>query len=95
MNQAEKIKATLFNDIHEMASHPELFSKSPGKDLYVERLLGIDMPEGEGEFDVTVERLVVRSNSQKGRSHPEKPEIYRFIDKNANFDYVEPGSSDE
>jgi len=32
---------------------------------------------------------------QKKRSHPESPEMYRYVDRNTKFDYMEPGSSDE
>lgn len=65
------------------------------KDLYIERLLGDEFSVGQEEFDLTVERIVTRSNAKKKRSHPESPELYRYIDKNTKFDYVGPGSSDE
>lgn len=65
------------------------------KDIYIQRLLGNDMPAGQEEFDITVDRIITRSNAKKKRSHPEKPEQYRFVDKKTAFDYIEPGSSDE
>lgn len=64
-------------------------------DRYVERLLRDDLPEDMDEFDITVNRIVVRSNAKKTRSHPDRPELYRYVDKNTAFDYIEPGSKDE
>lgn len=65
------------------------------KDLYIKRLLGDGFPAGQEEFDLTVERIVTRSHAKKDRSHPESPEMYRYVDRNTKFDYMEPGSSDE
>lgn len=65
------------------------------KDLYIERLLGDDFPAGEEEFDITVTRIVTRSNSKKNRSHPESPGLYRYVDRNTQFDFMEPGSREE
>ena len=65
------------------------------KDLYVKRLLGNDYPAGEKEFDVTVTRIVTRSNSKKERSSPDAPELYRYVDRNTKFDFMEPGSHGE
>ena len=66
------------------------------KDLYIERLLGDNMPApGSSEFDVEVERVIVRHQSKKSYSCPDHPEKYRFIDKNTNFDFIEYGSRDE
>lgn len=65
------------------------------KDLYLERLLRDDKPEGKEEFDLTIDRIVVRSKAKKNYSCPEKPELYRYVDKNTLFDYIEPGASGE
>ena len=65
------------------------------KDLYIKRLFGDGFPAGQEEFDLTVERIVTRSHAQKKRSHPESPEMYRYVGRNTKFDYMEPGSSDE
>lgn len=66
------------------------------KELYVERLLKDDLPAaGRSEFDVEVDRVIVRHNSKKQYSRPNCPEKYRFVDKNTNFDFIEYGSRDE
>ena len=65
------------------------------KDLYMERLLGNEFPAGQEEFDLTVTRIVTRSNSKKSRSHPKSPELYRYVDRNTKFDFMEPGSTEE
>lgn len=65
------------------------------KDLYVDRLLRKDRPETEGEFDISVSRIIVRSKKQSFRSMPDHPELYRFVDSNTAFDYIEYGSQKE
>ena len=66
------------------------------KDLYVERLLKHDMPDpGNGEFDVEVDRIIVRHQSKKLYSRPDIREAYRFVDKNTPFDFIEYKSRDE
>lgn len=65
------------------------------KALYAQRLLGPDMPTGQEEFDVTIDRIVTRSFSKKKRSHPDQPALYRVVDKKTAFDYMEPGASEE
>lgn len=64
-------------------------------DRYIERLLRDDYPADMDEFDVTIKRIVVRSTSKKIRSCPDSPELYRYVDKNTAFDYLEPGSKSE
>ena len=49
------------------------------KDLYIKRLVGDGFPAGQEEFDLTVERTVTRSHAKKNRSHPEAPEMYRYV----------------
>lgn len=49
------------------------------KDLYIKRLVGDGFPAGQEEFDLTVERIVTRSHAKKNRSHPEAPEMYRYV----------------
>lgn len=66
------------------------------KDLYVERLLKHDMPASENaEFDVEVDRIIVRHQSKKLYSRPDIPQAYRFVDKNTPFDFIEYKSRDE
>lgn len=66
------------------------------KDLYVERLLKHDMPNPEnGEFDVEVDRIIVRHQSKKLYSRPDIPDAYRFVDKNTSFDFIDYKSHDE
>lgn len=81
-----------------MFSHAKekgVYFLSRAKDLYVERLLRADMPQGCQEYDVTVERIVTRSHSAKHRKHPECPEKYRVVDCNTRYDYMPPGSGEE
>ena len=42
MNPANKIKTMLMDDIHEMASHPECFTKHPDKDFTRNRKLSTE-----------------------------------------------------
>lgn len=65
------------------------------KDLYMERLLRDDLPNDQNEFDITVERIITRSQSKSKRSQPDSAPIYRYVDSNTKFDYIEPGSADE
>ena len=63
-------------------------------DDWVERFLGPeDVPEGC--FDVTVERVIVRTTSLGARSRPDEPEVYRRIASTARFDGIARGSRDE
>jgi len=64
------------------------------KALNAKRLKGNDdFPEGE--FDITVNRIITRSYSKKLRQCPDRMSDYRVIDKETDFDFIEPGSSDE
>ena len=65
------------------------------KDLYVDRLLRNERPDGEGEFDITVNRYIVRSQKKRFRSNPDNPELYRFVDSQTPFDYIEYGTESE
>ena len=63
-------------------------------DDWVERFLGPeDVPEGC--FDVTAERVIVRTTSLRARSRPDEPEVYRRIASAARFDGIARGSRDE
>ena len=64
------------------------------KDVNMRRLLGNDIPEDES-FDVQVNRILTRSQSQKKRLHPEFEEQYRFLCKKVTFDYIEHESGKE
>lgn len=77
------------------AKEKGIFFLVRAKDLYIERLLCGDFPNGRKEFDVTVDRIVTRSKAIAKRSRPDSPEIYRYVDRNTKFDYMEPGSSNE
>lgn len=65
------------------------------KDLYVDRLLREDRPPGDGEFDVMVNRILIRSKKKKFRTMLNRPDLYRFIDSNTRFDYLQPGEEGE
>ena len=65
------------------------------KDLYVHRLLRDERPESEGEFDITVNRYIVRSQKKSIRSMPDRPDLYRFVDSQTPFDYIQYGTEDE
>jgi hypothetical protein len=64
------------------------------KALNAKRLKGNDdFPEGE--FDVTVNRIITRSHKKKLMKHPDRMSDYRVVDKDTDFDFIDPGSSDE
>ncbi len=71
------------------------FFLARAKDLYIERLLREDRPQNEEEFDLSIDRIIVRTKAKKNYSRPENPELYRFVDKNTLFDYIEPGAKGE
>ena len=54
------------------------------KDSWVSALLRGDEPPGE--FDVTVERCVVRSRSAAGRTRPSEPRLYRAMGPRSSWD---------
>lgn len=64
------------------------------KDINTQRLLGKDLP-GIEEFDITVERILSRSNAKKTRLFPELEEQYRYISTEVTFDYIEHKSGKE
>lgn len=64
------------------------------KDLYVDRLLRDERPDTE-EFDVTIDRIIVRHNSRKQYAHPERMHQYRRVDPYTSFDFIEYGERDE
>jgi hypothetical protein len=65
------------------------------KDLNTMRLLGIDALDNPDEFDVTVDRILTRTNAKAKRSQPDNAEVYRFISKETDFDYIDHGSAHE
>ena len=71
------------------------FFLTRAKDMYIERLLKEDLPIDQAEYDLTVQRIITRSNSLKKRTIREKPELYRYIDSNTKFDFIPPGSAKE
>ena len=54
---------------------------------HVEALLG-EQGVPEGCFDVTVERVFVRTRSAAARSRPDEPEVYRYVDRRSRFDAI-------
>ncbi|HEX3030577.1 MAG TPA: IS4 family transposase [Clostridia bacterium] len=64
------------------------------KDQNMRRLLGKDIPDAD-EFDLTVDRILSRSNAAKKRLFPELDEQYRFICPGVTFDYIEHKSDKE
>lgn len=64
------------------------------KDDYVDHLLRDEKP-GSDEFDVSVNRTIVRHQAKKQYLHPEHKERYRYIDANTSFDYIEHGKRGE
>jgi hypothetical protein len=64
------------------------------KDINTQRLFGKDLPDTE-EFDITVERILSRSNAKKTRHFPELEERYRYISTEVTFDYIEHKSGKE
>ena len=62
---------------------------------YVRQALGDDMPREDGEFDVEIDRILVRHHAKKQYSRPELSESYRVVDRNTSFDFIEYGSRDE
>jgi len=64
------------------------------KALNAKRLKGDDVFP-EGEFDITVNRIITRSHKKKLRQYPGRMSDYRVIDKNTDFDFIEPGGGDE
>ena len=57
------------------------------RDDHVEGLLGRGAVP-EGCFDVTVERVLVRTRSVAARTRPDRPEIYRWVDSRRRFDAI-------
>lgn len=64
------------------------------KDDYVKRLLRDDKPVSD-EFDLSVDRIIVRHQAKKQYLHPEHKDRYRYIDANTSFDFIEYGKRDE
>jgi hypothetical protein len=57
------------------------------QDDHVEKLLGKgSVPEGC--FDVTIERVFVRTKSPSARSRPDEPEVYKKLDSHTKFDAI-------
>jgi len=64
------------------------------KDDYVKRLLRDEKP-GSDEFDISVDRIIVRHKAKKKYLRPEYMDRYRYIDANTSFDFIEHGKRDE
>ena len=63
------------------------------KDSWVGALLRDGLPEGE--FDLSVERCVMRTSRRSARSRPGEPWLYRTIRACGRFDALAPGSGGE
>ena len=63
------------------------------KDSWVRALLRDELPEGE--FDLSVERCVMRTSRRSARSRPGEPLLYRTIRACRRFDALAPGSDGE
>lgn len=62
------------------------------KDINTKRLLGNDFPDTDS-FDVTVNRILTRTQSKKKHRHPLLEDQYRYICKAVTFSYL-PDDSD-
>lgn len=56
------------------------------KDIYVSRLLGEDI--SGRELDVSLQRILCRTQSRKKWLHPESAQLYKFVCANIDFDYI-------
>jgi len=63
------------------------------KDINFEHLFGKHVPKGE--FDVQVERCVMRTNSHSCRTRPDEDDLYRYLQPIQPFDALEIGSKKE
>lgn len=54
--------------------------------------MGLDLPDCDS-FDLTVERILSRTQSKKKYLHPELEDQYRYISKEVNFSFL-PDHSD-
>ena len=57
-------------------------------DVKMQNLLGVDLPENQDCFDITIRRILTRSQSRKKRLHPELADQYKFIGREVAFDYL-------
>ena len=64
------------------------------KDGWAERLAGPDVPP-DAEFDLVVERCVMRTSRKSARGRPGEPWLYRTIRACRRFDALAPGSDGE
>lgn len=64
------------------------------KDGWAERLAGPDVPP-DAEFDLVVERCVMRTSRRSARSRPHMPLLYRTMRAAGRFDALAPGSDGE
>lgn len=63
------------------------------KDVNVEHMIGKKLKELPDEFDITVHRILTRTNSPRKWKKPENREQYRICKKN-NFDFVNESNSE-
>lgn len=64
-------------------------------DIKTRRLLASDAPDKMDCFDISINRILTRSNSKKKREHPELESRYKFICQDVAFDYIAPGVQNE
>ena len=64
-------------------------------DIKTTRLLGADRPEGQESFDVSIQRILTRSQAKNKHLHPELEDQYKYIYQDVAFDYIIPGEHPE
>ena len=73
---------------HAVENHSFFLIRST--DVKMQNLLGVDLPENQDCFDITIRRILTRSQSRKKRLHPELADQYKFICREVAFDYISP-----
>lgn len=66
-----------------------------GTDIKIQRLLGNEYPMDSECFDVSIQRILTRSQSKKKRLHPELSDQYKYIYSDVDFDYIDPETQPE
>lgn len=77
------------------ATENDLYFLVRTKDINVQNLLNKEQLNTQDVFDITIDRILTRTQSKKKRAHPDKEEQYKHICSNVAFDYIEPGSNKE
>jgi hypothetical protein len=64
-------------------------------DIKMKRLMADDFPDKQECFDISINRILTRSNSRKKRLHPELERQYKYICQDVAFDYINPDLQNE